>query len=75
MPRAYVVLRAGIEACDEVGKDIVDWTATQVAPPKKLRGGVRFVKEIPKSASGKILRRILKEEVRKEQEAAGKAKL
>ena len=33
-----------------------------VAPFKQLRGGVEFRKEIPKSASGKILRRILKDE-------------
>jgi acyl-coenzyme A synthetase/AMP-(fatty) acid ligase len=38
----------------------------RVANYKKLRGGVRFVDAVPKSASGKILRRILKEEARKE---------
>jgi len=30
-----------------------------VAPYKKLRGGVAFIDEIPKSASGKILRKEL----------------
>jgi len=35
---------------------------------------VRFVEEVPKSAAGKILRRILKEEAKKE-EADPKAKL
>ena len=38
----------------------------KVAPYKKLRGGVKFVKEIPKSPSGKILRRLIKEAVRNE---------
>ena len=31
------------------------------APYKHLKGGVRFVKEIPKSPNGKILRRVMKE--------------
>lgn len=30
-----------------------------LAPHKRLRGGVKFVAEIPKSPSGKILRRFL----------------
>ncbi|GBP15531.1 Luciferin 4-monooxygenase [Eumeta japonica] len=33
----------------------------QVSPWKQLRGGVRFISEIPKSPSGKILRRRLRE--------------
>ncbi len=52
----------------EEGDDdrIVQWLNGRVANHKKLRGGVRFVDAVPKSASGKILRRILKEEARKE---------
>jgi 4-coumarate--CoA ligase len=45
----------------------------KVAPHKKLRGGVKFVDEIPKSASGKILRRLLKAKALEEE--AAKAKL
>lgn len=33
----------------------------RVSSQKRLRGGIRFVKEIPKSPSGKILRRILRD--------------
>lgn len=33
----------------------------KVSPPKQLRGGVIFIKEIPKNPSGKILRRKLVE--------------
>lgn len=38
----------------------------RVAQHKRLRGGVRFIKEVPKSGSGKILRRVLKEEAKNE---------
>jgi acyl-coenzyme A synthetase/AMP-(fatty) acid ligase len=34
----------------------------RVAHYKQLKGGVEFVKEIPKSAAGKILRRVLKDQ-------------
>ncbi len=36
-------------------------------PHKRLRGGVRFVDEIQKSAAGKMLRRILRDRIRVEE--------
>jgi 4-coumarate--CoA ligase len=67
VPRAYVVRKGGKKAVQEGdGDGIVQWLNGSVANHKKLRGGVRFVDAVPKSASGKILRRILKEEARKE---------
>ncbi|KAK1781937.1 hypothetical protein QBC45DRAFT_404307 [Copromyces sp. CBS 386.78] len=71
VPRAYVVLRPGVQANDNKAQEIVDYVAKQVAPHKKLRGGVRFVAEVPKSPSGKILRRLLRDKVRQEERAAG----
>lgn len=67
VPRAYVVPKGGHKAVQE-GDDrlIVQWLNGRVANHKNLRGGVRFVDAVPKSASGKILRRILKDEARKE---------
>jgi acyl-coenzyme A synthetase/AMP-(fatty) acid ligase len=47
-------------------KEIQDWIAARVNPYKKLRGGVIFTDVIPKSPSGKILRRELKEQALKE---------
>ena len=44
----------------------------RAAPYKKLRGGVVFVDAIPKSPSGKILRKVMKDAVRKD---ANKSKL
>lgn len=71
VPRAYVVLRPGVQASDSKAQEIVDYVAKQVAPHKKLRGGVRFVAEVPKSPSGKILRRLLRDKVRQEERATG----
>ena len=39
---------------------IQDFVASSLSKHKHLAGGVEFVKEIPKSASGKILRKDLK---------------
>ena len=74
-PRAYVVPVPGVEASKEMAKDIVDWLQAKVASYKRLRGGVRFVDEIPKSVSGKILRRVLKVRAQEEEEKKPKAKL
>lgn len=71
VPRAYVVLRQGVAASEAKEKELVEWAAKQVAPHKKLRGGIRFVDQVPKSASGKILRRLVREEAKKESRMAG----
>jgi len=74
VPRAYVVVKEGVEKSKATEKDITDWMNAKVANHKKLRGGVYFIEEIPKSVSGKILRRVLKDKVKKEEEEP-KAKL
>ncbi|TKR73801.1 hypothetical protein L596_021069 [Steinernema carpocapsae] len=43
-------------------KEVQDFVKDRVAKYKQLIGGVVFIKEIPKSAAGKILRRYLKDE-------------
>lgn len=75
VPRAYVVPKKGVKGGKETEKRIVEWLAGKVASHKRLRGGVRFVDEIPKSASGKILRRKLKEVAAEEEKKGEKAKL
>jgi acyl-CoA synthetase (AMP-forming)/AMP-acid ligase II len=55
IPKAFVVLK------DEISADsIMDFVAEHVAPHKKIRK-VEVIDEIPKSPSGKILRRFLRE--------------
>lgn len=77
IPRAYVVLQPGIEPNKQTEMEIAQWLQKKVANPKRLRGGVRFINAIPKSASGKILRRLLKVQAAEEdiQRAPLKAKL
>lgn len=58
LPKAYVVRKAGKEVTET---ELQDFVAGAVAPYMKLRGGVEFVTEIPRSASGKILRRTLRQ--------------
>lgn len=71
LPKAYVALKPGSKLTAEAVQQFV---ASKLAPHKQLRGGVVFTEAIPKSASGKILRRILKVEDEKTRKAA-KAKL
>jgi acyl-coenzyme A synthetase/AMP-(fatty) acid ligase len=40
-------------------EEIRRWADSQVAGYKKLRGGVFHLQELPKTATGKILRRLL----------------
>ncbi|KAH6890564.1 hypothetical protein B0T10DRAFT_486188 [Thelonectria olida] len=75
VPRAYVVVSAGVDESDQLAKDIVEWLNARVGASKKLRGGVRFTKEIPKSAAGKILRRVLRDQIKKEEETGPRARL
>ena len=58
IPKACVVLREEIDA-----QTLQDFIAERVAPHKKIRE-VEFVDQIPKSPSGKILRRVLVERER-----------
>ena len=59
VPAAFVVRQPGGqgEALDEAG--VIDFVAAKVAPFKKVRR-VEFVEAVPKSPSGKILRRLLR---------------
>jgi acyl-CoA synthetase (AMP-forming)/AMP-acid ligase II len=58
VPVAVVVPRGEIEA-----EELMAWVAERVSPYKRVRA-VRFVEGIPRTPSGKVLRRLLVEEER-----------
>lgn len=75
LPRAVVVLADGYKGDEEMERDLKNWIQKKVAPHKRLRGGVRFVRAIPKSNAGKLLRRVLAEQAKKENEKLPTARL
>jgi acyl-coenzyme A synthetase/AMP-(fatty) acid ligase len=62
-PKAYVVLKPGIEPSDATGRDILRYVKERRVRYKWIRE-VEFIAEIPKSPSSKILRRVLREKDR-----------
>ena len=62
VPKAYVVLKSGVEPAGIDGQ-IMQYVADRVAPYKKLRA-IEIASQIPKSPSGKILRRVLVDQER-----------
>jgi len=62
VPKAFVVLKAPATA-----EELMDYVAERVAPFKKVRR-IEFVEQIPKSPSGKILRRVLVQQERERQQ-------
>src|SRR5690606_38975124 len=57
VPKAFVVRQEG--ASDLTEEDVMTFVAERIAPHKKVRV-VEFIDQIPKSASGKILRKDLR---------------
>ncbi|WVQ85015.1 hypothetical protein IAT38_007179 [Cryptococcus sp. DSM 104549] len=73
LPRAYVVPTAGLATLTPTqqaafSKKIQEWAAGKVANHKKLRGGVHLIDVVPKSPSGKILRKNLRATAVKQEE-------
>ena len=63
VPKAFVVLRKDVildHATAE--KHLKDWVAQHKSKHKHLRGGVSFISKVPKSPTGKILRRFLRDQ-------------
>jgi acyl-CoA synthetase (AMP-forming)/AMP-acid ligase II len=58
VPKAYVVLKPDEASKATSADSIMSWVAQRVAPHKRIRH-LEFTDQIPKSASGKILRRVL----------------
>ena len=60
IPKACIVLRPDMSVSSD---ELMAYVAGRVAPHKKIRR-VEFIEQVPKSASGKILRRVLIERER-----------
>jgi 4-coumarate--CoA ligase len=60
LPKAYVVLKPGIQEDSAVGRAIIQYVKDKKVRYKWIKE-VEFCGEIPKSPSGKILRRILRD--------------
>lgn len=63
VPKAYVVKAAAYSSKpdEEVARAILKHVEEHKAPYKWVKGGVEFLDEVPKSPSGKILRRLLRD--------------
>jgi len=77
LPRAYISLKAGLSSLGgpsehaKVEKEIMSWVEGKVANHKRLRGGIVFVEMVPKSPSGKILRKDLRVRAKEEMKRRG----
>ncbi len=58
VPKAFIVKKKGASISDGEVRAFIE---KQISEYKRLRGGVEFVDNIPKSSTGKILRRQLKQ--------------
>jgi acyl-coenzyme A synthetase/AMP-(fatty) acid ligase len=68
LPRAYVSLKSEHRNASSEW-DIEKWMKERVAKHKQLTGGVVFIDEVPKSPSGKIQRKVLREWAKKDAES------
>ena len=57
--KAFIVLNEGFNSSDELAKDIQVFVKETIAPYKYPRA-IEFIKSLPKSATGKLLRKDLK---------------
>jgi acyl-CoA synthetase (AMP-forming)/AMP-acid ligase II len=63
LPRAYIVLKKGARLEE---KDVKSFMEGKLAKYKQIEGGVKFIDIIPKNASGKILKKDLREMAKRE---------
>lgn len=68
-PRAYVVRRPDSEGQKLTEEEVQKYVLTRLARFKALTGGVKFVGSIARNPSGKILKRVIREEAKRETQA------
>jgi acetyl-CoA synthetase len=59
-PLCFVILRSGYEPSDELASELRDWVGTQIGKIARPKA-VIFGADLPKTRSGKIMRRLLKD--------------
>mgnify|MGYP001602465160 FL=1 len=74
VPRAYIVKsnKVSVEENDRIVKrDIAKYVEANKSRYKWLAGGIEFIDVIPKSPSGKILRRLLRDKEKEDRRRSG----
>lgn len=74
VPKAFVVKSpsVGLEESDAmIKRDIARYVEKHKSNYKWLRGGIDFIDVVPKSPSGKILRRLMRDQEKDKRRAAG----
>jgi len=67
---AFVTLMTGVESSEAIKKDILD-TVTKIIGPHAKPSVIQFCAGLPKTRSGKIMRRILKKIAQNETDDLG----
>lgn len=62
-PKAYIVLKPGTDKNENVARELMAYVKDKKTRYKHVKV-VELVDEIPKSASGKILRRVLRDKMK-----------
>ncbi|GAN09351.1 4-coumarate-CoA ligase [Mucor ambiguus] len=65
LPRAYVHLVDGEKYTEEVEKELQEYADSRLSDEKRLRGGIVIVDSFPRTASGKIQRRVLRQNAKR----------
>lgn len=60
LPKAFIVLKKDASGSKKLAEEIQKWVEKRKVKYKWLRGGIEFLETIPKTASGKILRKDLR---------------
>jgi acetyl-CoA synthetase len=61
VPKAYVTLKVGFEKTDALKEELKKWVSTEIGPIARP-DSIEFRDRLPKTRSGKIMRRLLKAE-------------
>jgi acetyl-CoA synthetase len=61
VPKAYVSLKVGFEKTDALKEELKKWVSTEIGPIARP-DSIEFRDKLPKTRSGKIMRRLLKAE-------------